>query len=197
MPSLRLSWIHIPGFFAGSPLSEFTAASTASAFPCGLTLPLPTSCGSCRSGKPLLRSPPSTGRFRAAQGRRMPEPNRTLHRPAVLGCVPDLLRISFRRLAHTGRISVLNQNLHLPARAGNVHFQFVTGLPTDGTMRLVNLWMQVQKTLKSVDITTPGATAPQLGCEQSDCPQHATFPAENIGISAPCSLAGLVLPSSA
>ena len=35
-PSHRLSWIRFPGFFAGSPLSEFADASAASAFPFGL-----------------------------------------------------------------------------------------------------------------------------------------------------------------
>jgi hypothetical protein len=131
MPSLRLSWIRLPGFFAGSPLSGFAAASAGCAFPFGRAFPWSASFGSRPSGKPLLRSPPSTGRFHAAQGRQCRSPSELCIAPPCRDAYLISFESSFRRLAHTERFFALDQNLHLPARAGNVHFQFVTGLPTE------------------------------------------------------------------
>ena len=101
--------------------------------------PLSASFGFRPSGKPLLRSPLSTGRFHAAQGRQCRSPSELCIAPPCRDAYPISFESSFQRLAHTGQISALDRKLHLPARAGNVCFQFVTGLPTDGTMRLLNL----------------------------------------------------------
>ena len=131
MPSLRLSWIRLPGFFAGSPLAEFAAASAGFCVSIRAAFPLSASCGSGNCGKPLLLSPPSTGRFHAAQGRQCRSPTELCIAPPCRDAYLISFESSFRRLAHTERFSALDQNLHLPARAGNVHFQFVTGLPTE------------------------------------------------------------------
>jgi hypothetical protein len=52
---------------------------------------------------------------------------------------PTSFESLLRRLAHTVANLRCLSNLHLPARAGNARFQFATWLPTDGTMRLLNL----------------------------------------------------------
>ena len=59
---------------------------------------------------------------------------------------------SFLRLAPPAIFRSLS-NLSSSCVAGNVRFQFPTGLPTVGTMLLRDLWKQVQKLRKSVDIT--------------------------------------------
>jgi hypothetical protein len=127
------------------------------ACPDGLAFPLSASGDSGICGKPPMRSSRSAGCFHAAQGDE-PQIPPNFASPAIAG---DECPISFesasRRLARTGANLRPLSNVHLPALAGNVRFQFVTWLPTDETMRLTNLWMQVQKKIKSVDFTKVSA----------------------------------------
>jgi len=81
-------------------------------------------------GKPLMLSPFSIRRFGAARVDTIPLLDRTLHRPAVRRMsLPMSLESSFRQLAPPAIFRPLS-NLSSSCVAGNVDFQFPTGLPT-------------------------------------------------------------------
>lgn len=109
-------------------------------------------------GKPPMCSPRSAGCSHAAQGRQ----TRSQTELCIACLAGDECRYpsnpASRRLAHTTAIFRSRSNLSSILRGqGNVRFRFVTELPTGETMLRFELWMQVQKRIKPVDITMAGA----------------------------------------
>lgn len=109
-------------------------------------------CASCPIRSLPLTSPGGSSGGRTRLSNQPSMSNQSRFEPATIVCVlsnfasscsaedgyPILSRISFPRLAPPA-ITRVQSNLSSSCRAGNVRFQFVSGLPTDGTMRLPHL----------------------------------------------------------